>query len=82
MGSSTRFVVVIVSFTLSCEEKEMTTKTVDLTPTWSGILPSLLILLKSESHKSRELAMDELERMATYADNWVALRRQPLTSDQ
>lgn len=50
------------------------TKTINIRPTWRGILPSLLILLKSDSHAAREAAQDELERMATYADNWVALR--------
>ena len=49
----------------------MTTKTVDVTPTWQGILPSLLILLKSESHKSRSLAESELRRMAGLADGFV-----------
>ena len=46
-------------------------QTVDLTPTWQEILPALIILL--ENPKSRQVALDELSRMARLADQQVAL---------
>jgi len=60
----------------------MTKKTVDLTPTWQGILPALLDLLKSDNPKSRQLAESELRRMAGLADGYVEAQRAGLTSDQ
>ena len=58
----------------------MTTNTVDLTPTWSGVLPAMLAVISNPkaSQESRRMMVDEMERMATYADNWVALRYQSL----
>lgn len=41
-------------------------KTVDLTPTWEGLLPALLDLWS----KDYQLAKDELLRMAIAADRW------------
>ena len=49
----------------------MTTKTVDLTPTWREILPALLSLL--ENPQTHQVALDELSRMARLADQQVAL---------
>lgn len=50
----------------------MTVKTIDVTPTWSEILPSILILLKSERASCREVAVTELARMARVADKMTA----------
>ena len=50
----------------------MTTKTVDLTPTWQGILPALLNLLQSDNPRTRELAEAEMYRMARSADRMIA----------
>ena len=58
----------------------MTTQTVDLTPTWQGILPALLDLLKSDNPKSRQLAESELRRMAGLADGYIESLRAGLTS--
>ena len=44
------------------------TKTIDITPTWEGILPSLLELLKSPSAEVRGCGIDELTKMARIAD--------------
>ena len=60
----------------------MTTKTVDLTPTWQGILPALLNLLQSDNPKSRQLAESELRRMAGLADGYIESLRAGLTSAQ
>lgn len=49
----------------------MTSKTIDLTPTWREILPALISLL--ENPNTRQLALDELTRMARLADQQVAL---------
>jgi hypothetical protein len=49
----------------------MTTETVDLTPTWRGILPALLALL--EMPETRQDALDELSKMAGAADRYIAL---------
>ena len=58
----------------------MTKKTVDLTPTWSGILPALLDLVRSDNYKTREIAERELRRMAGLADGYVEAQRAGLTS--
>jgi hypothetical protein len=48
----------------------MTTKTIDITPTWSEILPALLAL--TTNPVTREDALMELSRMARLADERVA----------
>ena len=60
----------------------MTTQTVDVTPTWQGILPALLNLLQSDNPKSRQLAESELRRMAGLADGYIESLRAGLTSAQ
>lgn len=44
------------------------TKTVDLTPTWRDLLPALLALVEMDG--TRQVALDELSRMAMAADQW------------
>ncbi len=51
----------------------MTTKTIDLTPTWVQILPALLTLLENPTTKRD--ALRELSRMAGAADLYVELRK-------
>lgn len=48
--------------------------TIDLTPTWSGVLPIYLAVLQNPNAQasSRNGAMAELERMAELADMFVA----------
>lgn len=48
------------------------TETIDMTPTWEGLLPVLLLLLQGETLDSRKVATDELTRMAKLADLYVA----------
>ena len=57
-----------------------TVQTVDVTPTWSGVLPALLTLLQSTNPKSRDIAESELRRMAGLADGFVESQRAGLTS--
>ena len=52
------------------------TQTVDITPTWQEILPSLLVLLASDNRKSRDVAASELRRMAGLADGYVELSKE------
>lgn len=46
--------------------------TIDLRPTWVGILPSLLILVEDGNSTGRATAINELQRMARLADAYVA----------
>lgn len=46
----------------------MQTQTIDLTPTWRGILPALLALL--ENPATQRDALDELTKMANLADRY------------
>jgi hypothetical protein len=48
----------------------MTTQYIDITPTWRGILPSLLVLYNNP--KTRSVGLKELQRMADLADRFVA----------
>jgi hypothetical protein len=43
-------------------------KVIDLTPTWSGILPALLLVLESGTAEGRKMVREELVRMAAAAD--------------
>lgn len=49
------------------------TITIDITPTWSGILPALIAIVENgetvEAHKTAEA---ELRKMADLADRYVA----------
>ncbi len=48
-------------------------KTVDLTPSWEGILPVLLTIYNyAETAEARNTAFAELKRMAQLADAYVA----------
>lgn len=49
----------------------MTTKTIDMTPTWEGMLPILLTLLENGSAAGRATAMAEMRKMAKLADLYV-----------
>ena len=55
---------------------EYTGETVDLTPTWSGILPALIAILRNgETVEAQKTAEDELAKMARLADAFVEARR-------
>lgn len=55
--------------------------TVDLTPTWSEILPTLLTVYRDASPVGQGAALTELRRMAVLADLYVASQKSP-TCDQ
>jgi hypothetical protein len=46
------------------------TQTIDLTPTWQGILPALLAIFE---HGDRKTALEELLKMAKIADHHISL---------
>ncbi|MEM7298027.1 MAG: hypothetical protein AAF391_07150 [Bacteroidota bacterium] len=46
-------------------------KTIDITPTWSGLLPALLAVIQDgETAEARQIAKDELVKMAKAADRY------------
>jgi hypothetical protein len=50
-------------------------KTIDCTPTWEGMLPSILALIEegNGTKESYKIAKEELLRMAKIADQYAAL---------
>ena len=46
--------------------------TIDLTPSWSQILPALLLMARSGSPAASEAAGTELKRMAHLADGYTS----------
>lgn len=53
-------------------EPEAQAKTIDLTPTWSAVLPILLAAIESGNEEGRRIAKLELSRMAQAADQFNA----------
>lgn len=49
---------------------------IDATPTWSGILPVLLTLLRDGDLEGKRMAGEELRRMAALADSAVEAARE------
>lgn len=50
--------------------------TIDMTPTWAGILPALLAALINGTQEGQRIAREELARLAKIADNCVTYQRQ------
>ena len=50
-------------------------RTIDLTPTWEGILPIYLRVLMQGTTEGKTIACDELLRMARLADKYVASQK-------
>jgi len=57
----------------------MSPKTIDLTPTWSDILPAMLAVIQNPDapQESRTVMFEELGRMAKLADRYVAFQKNP-----
>ena len=47
-------------------------RSIDITPTWKGILPALLLAYVNGNAEGRAIALGELQRMADIADAAVA----------
>ena len=49
---------------------------IDMTPSWSGILPALLVVLEGGTNEANKRSIrEELQRMADAADKWNAHRK-------
>lgn len=51
----------------------MATEYIDMTPTWVGVLPILMAALEDATPEGKEIARQELYRMADLADRYVEL---------
>jgi hypothetical protein len=47
-------------------------KTINITPTWENILPTLLAVIENGNFEGRKVALEEITRMAQLADLYVA----------
>lgn len=50
-------------------------RTVDLTPTWSGLMPALLAVLRDGTNEGQAMAAAELTRLAQAMDQTIAEQR-------
>jgi hypothetical protein len=56
--------------------------TIDVTPTWKGILPLLLAAIENGTAKGRASAMTELNRMADLADKYTSMVKNPISAHE
>lgn len=49
-----------------------TKRTVDVTPSWSAIMPALISMLTDGTREAKAIAADELSRLARLMDQVVA----------
>lgn len=47
------------------------THTIDITPTWRSILPVLVLAVEQGTPEGRRIALEELNRMADIADEYI-----------
>lgn len=62
-------------WTLGWNEGAPAVQTIDMTPTWAEILPALLAAYTDGTAEGRRIAAEELQRMATIADSYVAAQK-------
>ena len=51
------------------------TYTIDITPSWSSLLPYMIAVLEDSNHESRKRIMKEFEKMACAADIAVEIKK-------
>ena len=56
-------------------EQTETNRTIDLTPTWEGILPALIAAMIDGTPTGQSIARQELQSMARAADLAVTMRK-------
>lgn len=56
-------------------------ETIDMPPTWQGVLPILLASLEDGTHKGKEIARKEFANMAKAADKWNAYVKANIPKD-
>jgi len=49
--------------------------TINLTPTWSGIMPAIIAVLENGTHQGKIIAIEQLTKMAAVADKMVEQER-------
>jgi hypothetical protein len=54
----------------------MSTQTIDVTPSWEGVLPYLITIIENGSFEGHRLAREELHRMARLADLAVRMKKE------
>lgn len=64
-----------LSVGLTGEKLVVKTKTIDITPTWVGLLPYMIAVLEDGTHESKETIKENFERMAAAADLAVELTK-------
>lgn len=47
-------------------------RTIDVTPSWESMIPVLVMLIENSNAKGRATAIDELTRLARFADSVIA----------
>lgn len=68
--SATNYVVLMQDDLRKLKEHDMATpvKTIDLTPTWAGIMPGIISILENGSEDGRKIAREELMKLARQVD--------------
>lgn len=56
---------------MATTNKKTPAGTIDITPTWKAVLPVFLIALQHGNAVGQRVAMEELRRMADFADRYV-----------
>lgn len=56
--------------------------TIDMTPSWSDMVPALKAMLRDGSYAAQEAASQEMARMAALADRYVADQKAALQSNK
>lgn len=54
---------------------KLSPRTIDMTPTWSDLVPAFVMLIENGTVEGRATAIAELRRMAAAADEAVAARK-------
>lgn len=53
----------------------MSVKTIDLTPSWTGLVPALISMIEHGTPEARKVAIEEITRMARALDAFNAEAR-------
>lgn len=54
-------------------EEKRKVGTIDMTPTWKGLVPFFVLAIETGTPEGRKVAIEELTRMAGIADEYVSL---------
>ena len=62
---------------MSQTDKKIPVGTIDCTPTWEGILKTILVVLRDGNAEAQKVAIGELQNMAKVADMYVEITKNP-----